>query len=312
MFFEAALYQVLASIVPGAGILPTSLVADFIRVSSLTDVFSQGGYWDPLNRLKTVASSSGEDFHKVSDSVLKKLFSRRNKQKDSADGTNIDEVVDEEESCLNQKPKEEQLEELRKLVAKKASSLPRVISSTELGRVVSDRDYYLRVMRYTQSRMERMVKESVDDEEAKHPEPNQKSKDPKDINGAPAATDQKIYPVKVREQVIMTGHSLGGGIAHIVGIRLKLRSVAFGAPGIVLSHKKFGISDLKSVHSRTFTVASSNDIVPLIGWQGGEVHHVECVAKTSELCHVMEFMIGAIWHNCRTVRDRYPKLIDVL
>eukprot|EP00744_Colponema_vietnamica_P008436 GILI01012034.1.p1 GENE.GILI01012034.1~~GILI01012034.1.p1 ORF type:complete len:373 (-),score=64.86 GILI01012034.1:148-1152(-) len=334
MFFEAALYQILASVVPGAGILPTSLVADFIRLSSLTDVFSRGGFWEPLNKLKAAKKTSSSDYHKVSDSFLNKLFSLRNKVGSKHGGGDkptddapleaaLDDAAKEQPAAQDEQDRKRQLEELRQLVAEKASELPKVISKTELERVTSDRDYHLRVMRYVQARMMAMERESGEEEGAQKPddpeleEPDdtvtsQRGRPAKNVNSGPASTDEKVFPRKIRDQIIMTGHSLGGAIGHIVGIRLKLRSVAFGSPGIVLSHKKFGINDLKSVHSRTFTVASSNDIVPLIGWQGGEVHHMECVAKTSEMCHVMEFMIGALWHNCRTIRDRYPNLIDVI
>lgn len=39
--------------------------------------------------------------------------------------------------------------------------------------------------------------------------------------------------------IIFTGHSLGGAIAKIVGVKLNMTAVAFEAPGLVWSSKKF-------------------------------------------------------------------------
>lgn len=47
-------------------------------------------------------------------------------------------------------------------------------------------------------------------------------------------------------QFLLTGHSLGGGVASIVGARLQALAVVFSSPGVVLSRRKFGLS-LKSV-----------------------------------------------------------------
>jgi hypothetical protein len=43
--------------------------------------------------------------------------------------------------------------------------------------------------------------------------------------------------------VILTGHSLGGGLARIVGALTELPSVSFAPPGVALSHGKYVIFD---------------------------------------------------------------------
>lgn len=43
-------------------------------------------------------------------------------------------------------------------------------------------------------------------------------------------------------RLVFTGHSLGGGVAQIVGARLRRPAVTFSAPGVVLSRRKFRIS----------------------------------------------------------------------
>lgn len=111
--------------------------------------------------------------------------------------------------------------------------------------------------------------------------------------------------------IVLTGHSLGGAVATIVAAQMEVKAVAFSAPGVALARKKFRVS-LHAIHRSAMTVVSSNDIVPSIGEHGGEVHHVECLAATRELCHAMEFMIGSLWRSCSSIRARFPSIKDVV
>jgi cephalosporin-C deacetylase-like acetyl esterase len=52
-----------------------------------------------------------------------------------------------------------------------------------------------------------------------------------------------------RTDVILTGHSLGGGLSRIVAALAHLPSVSFAPPGIALSHRKFSILKEKEDHS---------------------------------------------------------------
>jgi len=63
--------------------------------------------------------------------------------------------------------------------------------------------------------------------------------------------------------VLLVGHSLGGGVAKIVGARLGLTVFAVGAPGITLAHKIFGISS-QHVGRGEINLINTGDIVPLI------------------------------------------------
>lgn len=111
-------------------------------------------------------------------------------------------------------------------------------------------------------------------------------------------------------QILLTGHSMGGSIAAIVGSQMHIQTVSFGSPGILLARKKFNIS-VESFHRYVTTVVSSNDLFPLIGRQGGEVHHMVCLSTTKETCHAMEFMIGTLWRSCSSIRERFPLLYDM-
>ena len=115
---------------------------------------------------------------------------------------------------------------------------------------------------------------------------------------------------EARRRVLLAGHSLGGAINHIVGSKRHLYSVAFSAPGVLLMHKRYHISRA-DVHRTAITFVVSNDIVPTIGWQGGELHHLECAADRREFCHAMEYMIFTMWTGCPSIRRRYSRVCGV-
>jgi putative lipase involved disintegration of autophagic bodies len=54
-----------------------------------------------------------------------------------------------------------------------------------------------------------------------------------------------------KTDVILTGHSLGGGLSRIVAALTHLPSVSFAPPGIALSHRKFSILEEKKGEGET-------------------------------------------------------------
>lgn len=93
-------------------------------------------------------------------------------------------------------------------------------------------------------------------------------------------------------RVILTGHSLGGGLSRIVGALARLPSVSFSPPGIALSHRKYGVLEpvldaegedigthvrrrirgLKSLHDQSMAVLTESD------W------YVCCILVSVSLC----------------------------
>lgn len=55
-------------------------------------------------------------------------------------------------------------------------------------------------------------------------------------------------------EIILTGHSLGGGLSRIVAALTHLPSISFAPPGIALSHRKFSVLGKKSEESNEIIV----------------------------------------------------------
>ena len=85
-------------------------------------------------------------------------------------------------------------------------------------------------------------------------------------------------------ELVITGHSLGGGIAHIVAVMLNAPAVAFNPPGAYQSlskHLYWNAKDRRQMHeaahNRTVTVLAENDIIgKLFDTHGGLVQTITC------------------------------------
>ena len=95
------------------------------------------------------------------------------------------------------------------------------------------------------------------------------------------------------DTIIMTGHSLGAGIASVVGSLQNLEVAAFSGPGIEEIHEKFGVPEDR-LHNLLVNLYGTNDLVPLIGTHTGLTsqflcHHgdpVACHLTVNLLCHL--------------------------
>lgn len=66
-------------------------------------------------------------------------------------------------------------------------------------------------------------------------------------------------------QVVLTGHSLGGGIAKIVSASLGVPVVAVSSPGISLSHRVFNVSlhNIDTFETNLMNVRRPGEPLPL-------------------------------------------------
>ncbi|EDR25157.1 hypothetical protein EDI_134780 [Entamoeba dispar SAW760] len=76
-------------------------------------------------------------------------------------------------------------------------------------------------------------------------------------------------------QIVLTGHSLGGAIANVVGSDIGLANVGISPPGIYLGTKSFGIKK-KNMNIFTRVVIPENDLVASMGIHGGVQINIPC------------------------------------
>jgi len=122
------------------------------------------------------------------------------------------------------------------------------------------------------------------------------------------------------EYVVITGHSLGGGIAQVLASRLEVPAVVFSAPGIVYSAARFDIS-LETAERDIVVVMPDGDLVPRVDRQAGQVQRIACRTKdgsqgspaschslqrtTCELLRVCGDYAGRhFWHTCSNFTNK--------
>lgn len=76
-------------------------------------------------------------------------------------------------------------------------------------------------------------------------------------------------------KVVLTGHSLGGGIGKVVAARLLFPCVAISAPGIALSHKLFDVPR-ENVDKFEVNLISAEDLVPKVDRLKGLIMKMHC------------------------------------
>lgn len=81
--------------------------------------------------------------------------------------------------------------------------------------------------------------------------------------------------------IVLTGHSLGGGIAQIAASQLNLPALVWSAPGVMYSASKFNISAQNS-RRNVWVVMPDNDVVPRVDLQAGNVERIMCRTKNGD------------------------------
>eukprot|EP01052_Picozoa_sp_SAG31_P000663 SAG31_NODE_19_length_35031_cov_42.510707_14_plen_180_part_00 len=123
----------------------------------------------------------------------------------------------------------------------------------------------------------------------------------------------KLLPLSPGWRIIVTGHSLGGGIATIAGATLGINSIAFSPPGFVRSRRKFetlirgddGDNVTSRLRPRVEAAASgavsflpARDLIHLADEHLGLVQHTVCRHTDSLTCHSPEFMVCDLLTRC--------------
>ncbi|EDO44388.1 predicted protein [Nematostella vectensis] len=85
-------------------------------------------------------------------------------------------------------------------------------------------------------------------------------------------------------EILLVGHSLGGGVAKFIGAKMKIPAVAFSSPGEVYNHVKFGYT-YNDLQRYTATVIPDGDFVTWIDKHGGFIQNIRCAVKGIMGCH---------------------------
>ncbi|KAL4141300.1 hypothetical protein PRNP1_014421 [Phytophthora ramorum] len=116
-------------------------------------------------------------------------------------------------------------------------------------------------------------------------------------------------------KVVLCGHSMGGGIARLVGSIVGTTSVTFSPPGIVQSYSKLvhhigGMStkvDRTSLHHRNFAVVPEYDPITMIDAQAGMTQKISCDTPHLSMqlsCHMLEGTLCNLVEHCGSARHR--------
>jgi len=101
------------------------------------------------------------------------------------------------------------------------------------------------------------------------------------------------------KKLYITGHSLGGGLANVIGALAGIPAITFSSPGLRDSAFIMQPSPTNSALTRrSITVAPQWDIVPKIDAQSGTLFPIECPYKDASMCHGLDATMCELLSAC--------------
>ncbi|KAF4137847.1 Lipase (class 3) [Phytophthora infestans] len=124
---------------------------------------------------------------------------------------------------------------------------------------------------------------------------------------SPAYTDVLNHAIDTRARVgsnlVITGHSLGGAIAAMIGAKTKTSAVSFSGPGLLYSLGRFDIT-AQDVRDYVLTMKPRKDIVPQVDELGGMVQEFRCKKSSPMGCHSTSTHLCELYFSCGDPRQR--------
>lgn len=107
--------------------------------------------------------------------------------------------------------------------------------------------------------------------------------------------------------LVLTGHSLGGGIAQGIGASLGVPTIVFSPVGLSLSMARVGLNEMGDlpVENNVISVIPWGDAVPLLlDTNTGLVQHIQCKTKGVASCHSLTQTACELYRKCGDPRGR--------
>jgi lipase ATG15 len=115
--------------------------------------------------------------------------------------------------------------------------------------------------------------------------------------------DDYIASIAGRQSaIVLTGHSLGGGLAKIVGARNKLHAITFSGPGLEYTSRSVEVTT-DALHHYAVSIVPDKDVVPRVDVQSASVLPIECDQDVMS-CHFINRSICELMRTCVDPTDR--------
>ncbi|KAL3801203.1 hypothetical protein HJC23_012603 [Cyclotella cryptica] len=101
--------------------------------------------------------------------------------------------------------------------------------------------------------------------------------------------------------VLVTGHSLGGGLALITGSQTGIPAIGMSAPNSMLSRDTFDPPlTVEQLDTLTFNVVPARDIIPMVDDKARLYQNINCTAPDNEFpdCHSITRTLCEIQYSC--------------